>query len=128
MPEAPKIQPSKDLIYWYGGKVRRVYDGDTIHCDIELGLNVRLEYQRIRLAKINAPELRGRSRRRGKEAADYLRNMIDGQDVLLNTERDTKGKYGRWVATVYAFDYARDGWFEVNAEMVRAGHAEEMPE
>jgi micrococcal nuclease len=122
MPDTPKIQPSPDLIYWYGGAVRRVYDGDTIHADIDVGLNIELKYQRISLARINAPELRGRSRARGREARAFLADLIEGKNILLNTGRDTRGKYGRWVADVYVFDYRRE-WFCVNDEMLKAGHA-----
>ena len=47
-------------MYEYRAFVRKVYDGDTITVDIDLGFDVVLKAQKIRLVRINAPEVRGK--------------------------------------------------------------------
>ena len=37
---------------------------------------------------------------------DFVRDAIGGKEIMLRTYRDTKGKYGRWLAEVY---YRKDG-------------------
>ena len=88
-------------MYSYVATVRRVVDGDTVRVDIDLGFGVWLHNQSIRLAGIDAPELRGESYARGKESSEALRKRIEGKDVQLKTSKDAKGKYGRWLAVVY---------------------------
>lgn len=118
-------QINKKLVHWYTAQVRRVYDGDTFHVDIDLGLRIRLEYQRLRMARIDSPEIKGRSRTRGLAARDYLRSLIDKQEVMINTYQ--KGKYGRWIAEVYVHDYEH-GWRNVSDMMMQAGHAKRLPD
>ena len=50
---------SRSSLYFYNAKVRRIYDGDTIFLDIDLGLSTIVVNEKIRLARINTPELRG---------------------------------------------------------------------
>jgi micrococcal nuclease len=79
--------------YHYRATVTSVYDGDTCTVDLDLGLSITLHKQKIRLNRINAPELRGRSQRRGRAARDFLRSVIQEKEVLLQTIKDRKGKY-----------------------------------
>ena len=46
-------------LYFYKANVTSVYDGDTITADIDLGLGVFIKKQKLRLSRIDAPELRG---------------------------------------------------------------------
>jgi endonuclease YncB( thermonuclease family) len=46
------------VIWTVPARLRRVVDGDTVHCDLDLGWGVWLGDEPIRLARINAPELR----------------------------------------------------------------------
>lgn len=103
----------------YTGLVTDCYDGDTITVDIDLGLNILLKDQRIRMYGINAPEMRSREDRlRAIAARDYLRGMILGKRVKLATRQcDKKCPYGRWLATVYY------GETNCSAEMLAGGFA-----
>ena len=78
-----------------------MYDGDTITVDIDLGLGVWVRGEKIRLHGINAPEVRGDQRNAGLKSRDYLRDLILGKEVFLETTKDKKGKYGRYLADVY---------------------------
>ena len=49
-------------MYHYKAKLLRVVDGDTIDVDIDLGFDVWLRKQRIRLAGIDTPESRTRNK------------------------------------------------------------------
>lgn len=104
--------------YVYRAVVTRVYDGDTVTADIDLGFDVHLRGQTLRLHGINAPELRGPEAREGLKSRDYLRAVVDGQPVILQSHKGRKGKYGRWLA-----DLLVDGQ-NVNERMVEYGYAE----
>jgi len=87
--------------YTYKAKVVKVYDGDTITVDIDLGLDVWIHDQKIRLYGIDTPEVRGAEKVKGLLVRDHLRKMIMGKEIILETFKDKKGKYGRWLGTVW---------------------------
>lgn len=93
----------KDL-YFYRGKVVYVYDGDTITVDIDLGLKVFVHGEKIRLSRINTPEIRGEERPEGLKARDYLRKIIMNKSIFIETIKDKKGKYGRYLGEIYLPD------------------------
>jgi micrococcal nuclease len=97
-------------VYEYRAYVRKVYDGDTITVDIDLGFNVVLHDQRIRLLKVKAPEVRGKDKEVGLATRDVLRQKIIGKWIRLRTEQDKKGKYGRWLAEVWLDDLCINSW------------------
>ena len=83
-------------------KVVSVYDGDTITVDIDLGFNMIMRNQKLRLYGIDTPEMRGEEKEEGKRVRDFVRELLlDNDDVWIKSYRDKSGKYGRWLATVY---------------------------
>jgi endonuclease YncB( thermonuclease family) len=52
-------------MYTYKSKVTKVYDGDTITVEVDLGFS---NSQTFRLLRINCPEVRGESREEGLKA------------------------------------------------------------
>jgi len=104
-------------LYTYLALVTSVYDADTITVNVDLGMNTWRHDVKIRLARINAPEVRGPERDQGLKARDWLRGRIDGQQIILRTQRDKKGKFGRWLGEIYL-----DGE-NLNDALVNAGHA-----
>jgi micrococcal nuclease len=92
------IKPS----YVYRAKCVSVYDGDTMTVDLDLGFGVWMKKQKLRLFGINAPEMRGEEKERGKISRDAVRGMApEGCELVVSTHKDKKGKYGRWLASVY---------------------------
>ena len=89
-----------DTLYHYRAMVISVYDSDTCHMGIDLGLGIWQKNEKIRLARINTPELRGDDREAGIKARDALRELILGKSVLLKTNRDRKGKYGHYIGEI----------------------------
>lgn len=88
-------------MYTYEALVTGVYDGDTITVDIELGFGVGFRKQKIRLADINTPEIRGEEREAGLISRDVLREKILHKNVIISTFKDKKGKYGRYIGVIY---------------------------
>ncbi len=111
----------KNHLFHYRAKVRSVYDGDTIRVDIDLGMSIVFRNESVRLSRINAPELRGQEREQGLAARDYLRDRIEGKEIILQTQKDEKGKYGRFLVEVWIDDDGKA--VNVNDEMVSKGFA-----
>ena len=87
-----------------------VYDGDTVTVDIDLGFSVSLKQQSVRLARINAPEVRGSSAEAGIKSRDALRDKVLGKTVLLRTIRDSREKYGRWLGEIWIDNVCVNDW------------------
>ena len=89
-------------LYTYKARCISVFDGDSVTLDIDLGFNMIMHNQKIRLLGINTPEVRGSDRLDGLVSRDRLRELIEGKDIIMVSHRDRSGKYGRWLATIYA--------------------------
>ena len=86
-------------MYKYNAKLDRVVDGDTVDIDIDLGFDVWVRNQRIRLYKVDTPEKRTRNKtekKAGLLATEKVTNLIPvGSTIVIKTHKDGKGKYGR---------------------------------
>lgn len=111
-----------DKLYHYRGKVISVYDGDTMRVDIDLGLSIIVHNEPVRLNRINAPEVTGVERPQGLLARDYLRSRLEGKEVLLQTQKDDKGKYGRYIVEVWLEEGST--YININDELVTEGLAQ----
>ena len=92
----------KPDFYYYKCNITKIYDGDTITCDIDLGFGIILQKQKIRLYGINTPEIRGEEREEGLESKHKLIEFLENKDIVLESIKDKKGKYGRWLGIIYA--------------------------
>lgn len=109
-------------LYHYRAVIREVYDGDTCTVDIDLGLGSWVHGEKIRLYRINAPEVRGPERPAGLRSRDFLRGKILGKEVLIQTTKDRKGKFGRYLADIWLKD-KNGNWINVNDLLVQQGYA-----
>lgn len=109
-------------LYHYKAVVKKVYDGDTCTVDIDLGLGTWIHREKLRLYRINAPEVRGPERPKGLRSRDFLRNKILGKEVVLETSKDKKGKYGRYLADIWLKDDSGN-WININDLLVQQGYA-----
>ena len=75
-------------MYTYLARVTKVYDGDTLTCDIDLGFNMWMRAQKIRLADIDAPELVGPARARGRQGRHPAHPAGQGREVWPLAGRD----------------------------------------
>ena len=113
----------KENLYYYRATVVSVYDGDTCTVDIDLGLNTWVRGEKLRLYRINAPELRGKERSAGLKSRDFLRNQIDGKKIIIQTIKDRKEKFGRYLAEIWL--PIEDGeMININDLLVTKGFAE----
>ena len=86
-------------MYEYKATIKRVVDGDSIYVDIDLGFDVWLRNQSIRLYGIDTPECRQKDKARkahGLLAKEYVQKaLVVGRTYALRTKE--KGKFGRFL-------------------------------
>jgi len=91
-------------MYEYFARVTRVVDGDTFTADFDLGFGILRRGVKIRLANVDTPETfrpyNSAEREHGQRAKTFVKDRIEGRDVIIRTKKDKKGKYGRLVADV----------------------------
>jgi micrococcal nuclease len=112
----------QSFLYHYKAFISAAYDGDTVTADIDLGLKTIVKGEKLRLNRINAPEVRGAERPAGLVSRDWLRGRIVGKNVLIETFKDKKGKYGRYIAEIWLPE--NGGTTNINDELVEKGLAE----
>ena len=96
-------------MYEYNCTLVRVIDGDTVDVDIDLGFDVSLNNQRIRLAGIDTPESRTSDpveKKYGLAAKKFLQEYLsksnpDNKLILRTTVYDAKGKFGRILGELF---------------------------
>ena len=94
----------------YNATLDRIIDGDTLDCVLDLGFDVRLHKQRVRLAGIDTPESRINTKRYphraeekvlGLKAKERLKELCSGKFKIKSLG---KGKYGRILGIPYTED------------------------
>jgi len=101
-------------------KIERVVDGDTVDVVIDLGFSVWTK-QRIRLNRLDAPEMNSRDeteRRLAVDAKEFVTRWL-GQHKSLVIETTKDDKYGRMLGDIYPLGGSRS----LNEEMVDEGYA-----
>lgn len=97
---------------------RGVVDGDTMHVGVDLGLDVAVQVT-LRLYGINAPEMRTPEGKAAKQwAIAWFVTHCPSGTFTVNTIKDQREKYGRYLAVVTA-----PGGAVFNDDIVAAGHA-----
>jgi micrococcal nuclease len=84
--------------------VTRVVDGDTLDVEVDLGFDI-VTKQRVRLLGVDTPETYRPSceaeRAHGEKAKEFVQGECLGKKCKIVTDRDRKGKYGRYLGVVY---------------------------
>jgi micrococcal nuclease len=90
-------------MYNYKARVVRWIDGDTVLLDIDLGFYITRR-ERIRLARINAPELNSPKPyhvRMAKHARSVARQFCPvGSAVTITTSKNKRDLYARYIAEI----------------------------
>ena len=90
----------------YHARVNKVIDGDTINVDLDLGFNVVLSNQSVRLLGIDTPESRTSDKAEkifGTLSKEKVKEFIDkceGQIILQTVLSDSEEKFGRLLGKV----------------------------
>lgn len=112
-------------MYEYRCKLVKVIDGDTMDIDIDLGFDVWLRNERVRLHGIDTPESRTRDleeKKYGLAAKEYATRFLDDEWLTLKTkEYDAKGKFGRILGELWRTSEFADQ--SLNAYMIEKYHA-----
>ena len=104
----------------YNCELDRVIDGDTFDCIIDLGFDVKLNKQRVRLSGIDTPESRTRDlaeKKLGLAAKERLKELCVGKFKVKSLG---KGKYGR----ILGIPYDENGE-DICQMLIKEGHAVE---
>ena len=96
----------------YRATLDRVVDGDTFDCILDLGFDVKLHKQRVRLHGIDTPE-----KKLGLAAKERLKELCVGSFKLKSLG---KGKYGRILGIPYT-----EGGEDICQMLIKEGHAVE---
>lgn len=119
----------KDFYNYKVSKVKKVYDGDTIYVDIDLGFGVVLtgwkaRGEKIRLHGIDTPELRGEEREEGLIVRDFVIDELEkASDLFITSILDKKGKYGRWLGIIYYKKEGEDKYINLNNLLLEKDYA-----
>ena len=112
--------------YTYKAELGRVVDGDTVDLVVDLGYSLYYRV-RFRLARIDAPEVRGSERPDGLKAKAYLHDLLSGTLESIYVQSEKTGKWGRWIGELYIGSILDDGKFDgysVSDKLVENGYAE----
>lgn len=115
-------QSPEAALYHYRAVVIDVHDGDTVTVDVDLGFHVWVRHEHIRLAGIDAPELKGVTYAQGEASGNFLRDLVLNKQVIIETIKapdgaDKQEKYGRYLGVIWL-----DGT-NVNELLVAKGYA-----
>ena len=92
------------------GKFERRRTCDVPRLAADLARRLECHPQKLRLSGVRAPEIRGEQRPAGLIVRDALREKIDNEWVVLETDGFSKGKYGRWLVTIYSDGLCINEW------------------
>jgi len=108
-------------MYKYYATVLKIVDGDTIDVLVDLGMGVHRK-ERLRFSRINAWEIRGEHKAKGKLAKARVAELIPvGEKILIQTEKDKQGKYGRYLAEIFILEGSLSK--NLNDLLLNEGHA-----
>lgn len=91
-------------MYKYNAKILRVIDGDTFEVGFDLGFGINSK-QTVRVYNLDTFETRlikgttKADKRRGLEAKRFATQRLEGKDFIMETYKDKKGKYGRYLVS-----------------------------
>ena len=92
-------------MYEYRAIITRVVDGDTFDAEVDVGFSITINH-RFRLKGIDTPETwrpkTEAEREHGEKATLFVKNLIEGKEVLLTTNK--LGIYGRYETDLVFFD------------------------
>lgn len=97
--------------FLYLAEVLSVYDGDTLTVNLTISVtdhgfkmksHMIWEGRKIRLFGVNTPEVRGKGKERGYVVRNWVRaQLAPCRRIVVATEKDKEGKYGRLLGTIY---------------------------
>lgn len=108
--------------------ILKVVDGDTVDVDIDLGFDVWLRNERVRIKGIDAPETRTRDlaeKEKGFESKTFVEQTLPVGSVQTLKTFGFKGKFGRILGDFVIYDAVTDSEMLMGPVMIREGLASE---
>ena len=113
-------------MFEYTATILKVVDGDTIDVMVDLGMGVHRK-ERLRFSRVNAWETRGEHREKGLLAKARVADLLPlGERIIIKTEKDKRGKFGRYLAEIII---PASDWKELEEDtnlndlLLKEGHA-----
>lgn len=108
-----------EINHHFAGFITNIVDADTVDIVLDLQFHISMK-QRLRLARIDAPELRSpltAEREKAKLAREYVIEKALAKKVIVATEK--ADSFGRYLAEVYIVETGEN----LNDALLEAGHA-----
>ena len=91
-------------MFTYKAELLRVVDGDTVDLKVDLRFDIFI-HMRFRLFGVDTPEIRTKDLKEkewGLRAKEFVVQTFaeNGNKCIVNTQKDAKEKYGRYLATI----------------------------
>ena len=111
-------------MYEYKCKMTKIVDGDTVDIDIDLGFDIILSNQRVRMFGIDTPESRTRDKiekKYGLLAKNYVKRFLPlrSHQTLVTEKDDARGKFGRILGKFRVYDSLTDSEMFLHEMMIR---------
>jgi len=105
-------------MYEYKCTILKVVDGDTVDIDIDLGFNIVLKDERVRLEGIDTPESRTRDLEEKKFGLLSKKFLLEKLPVgsthkLVTKKYESKGKFGRIIGDFHVHNNVNESWESV---------------
>ena len=110
------------ILYTYNARLERIIDADTIILRLDRGFK-DYSVKTIRLARIDAEEVRGEGKAEGLAAKKWVENLLS-QYEKLTIESKKLDSFGRSIAEVWYWQGEK--WVNLNDELVRQGWAKKV--
>lgn len=98
--------------YTYNATITKVIDGDTMVAVLDLGFDMTIT-RKLRILSLDTPETwrpqNEAEREHGKAATARAKELLENQRVVIHTQKDKNGYYGRLLASIEiagGLDYA----------------------
>lgn len=95
-------------MYQYKARVNRIIDGDSVVLDIDLGFDIWMDNQHVRIYGIDTPEIRTKDldeKKIGFIAKKHVEDLLPiGEIIKVNTYMNKSSKFGRILAKIINID------------------------
>jgi len=94
-------------MYQYRAIIQKVIDGDTMEVNIDLGLTIWVQKEKIRLFGVDTPEVYGIKKgsvewELGNKSSEFVKSIANEKpEIIIETIKDQKEKFGRYLGIVY---------------------------
>lgn len=116
MKKKPELLLNELDIYNYNFICTKVIDADTIEGDIDLGFKMNITKVRLRVAGIDAPEVRGKEKKDGIKAKNYVIALLENSKIKIKSYYFDS--FGRIIADVFFLKENSTEWVNLSIHLL----------